>query len=104
MRTVIRLPLITTAQMGPALAQRLRELRLLENWSRKTLAERSGVSPASLERFERTGKISLESLLKLTHALGRLHEFEKLFQPPLAQSIDELEKLRTRHVRKRGRN
>lgn len=103
MTTPPLLSLITPAQMGLTLARRLRELRLRQNWSRKTLSERSGVSPASLGRFERTGETSLESFLKLAHALGRLQELEKLFQPPMAQSLEELERQRTPVQRKRGR-
>ncbi len=103
MVSVPLIALITPEQMSQELANRLRELRLLENWSRKTLAQRSGVTVASLERFERTGKISLESLLKVVHALGRLQELENLFSPPAAASLDELEKQRTQVTRKRGR-
>lgn len=56
----------------------------------------------SLERFERTGRISLHSLLKISYALGRLHEFELLLQPPPAESIEEMER-REQPRRQRGR-
>lgn len=55
------------------------------------LAERSGVSLGSLKRFEQTGKISFESLLRLAHILGRLEEFEVLFSPK--EDLSQLEKL-----------
>lgn len=103
METPPLLSLVMPAQVAEGLALRLRELRLRQGWSRRTLALRSGVSPASLERFERTGKISLESLLKLAHALARLAEFEGLFKPPPAQSLDELERRAEQPLRKRGR-
>ena len=48
--------------------------------SQTLLAEKAGVSLGSIKRFERTGQISFESLLKLSHILGRLSEFEKIFQ------------------------
>lgn len=84
--------LFTPQEIGLALADRHKKLRLSKKWKRSTLAQRSGVSIASLIRFEQEGKISLESFLKLLNALGRLDEVEKLLLEPTATSIDELEK------------
>jgi len=56
-----------------------------------------------LKRFETSGKASLELVLKVAHALARLEEFGKLFQPPAAQSIEELEQRVATPARKRGR-
>jgi len=85
------------------LADRLRALRLHNGWKRATLASRSGVTEASLKRFEVTGKVSLENLLKLCHALGRLHEFDSLLLPPVARTMAELEKLKGKPLPRRGR-
>jgi len=101
--TLLTLLSLSPAEMGKALADRAKALRLLKGWTRKTLAERAGVSAASLKRFETTGKASLELLLKVAHALARLKEFGELLQPPPAQSIAELERRATTRVRKRGR-
>lgn len=90
-------------EIGKLLAERAKTLRLLKHWTRVTLAERAGVSSESLKRFENTGKASLELVLKVAHALSRLDEFAKLLQPPPAQSIDELERLATKPIPKRGR-
>lgn len=92
---------------GPAdiandLAERLRALRLGRQWKRETLATRAGVSPASLKRFENTGKVSLENLLKLCSALGRLGDWEELLQPPPARSLAELEQRAQAPKRQRG--
>ena len=81
----------TPEEMSQTLATRLKELRLLKRWKRRTLAERSGVTEASLKRFEQTGKVSMENFLKLVLALGRLDEIETLLQPAAAKSIKELE-------------
>ncbi len=97
------LSLIGPAEMGKSLADRAKALRLLKGWTRNTLAQRAGVTAASLKRFETTGKASLELVLKVAHALVRLDEFGKLFQPPGAQSIEELEQRAARPARKRGR-
>lgn len=89
--------------MGKLLAERLRALRLVKGWTRETLAKRSGVSTASLKRFENAGKASLELLLKVAYALARLDEFDKLFRAPVARSLAELERGAAKPPRQRGR-
>jgi transcriptional regulator with XRE-family HTH domain len=81
----------TPEEVSQTLAARLKELRLLKRWKRRTLAERSGVTEASLKRFEQTGKVSMENFLKLVLALGRLDEIETLLRPAAARSMKELE-------------
>ena len=98
-----RFSLKTPEQVRQSLAARAKALRLAKGWKRTTLAERSGVSLASLRRFEESGRISLESLLDLAFALNRLDEFDLLLQPPRASSLAELKAAETRPVRKRGR-
>ncbi len=83
----------TPQEIGQDLAIRLKTLRLIKKWKRATLAARSGVTEASLKRFEQTGRISMESFLKLLSALGRLDEMEALLSPPPAHSIKELEQM-----------
>jgi transcriptional regulator with XRE-family HTH domain len=83
------------------LALKLKELRLLKKWKRSTLAQRSGVTEASLRRFEQTGKISLNHFLKLIHALGRLDDAASLLNPPEAGSLKEL-KQKEKKISKRG--
>jgi transcriptional regulator with XRE-family HTH domain len=93
----------TPEQVSQSLAARLRALRLARGWKQITLAERSGVSLASLRRFEESGKVSLQNLLDLAFALNRLDDFDALLQPPRAASIAELDAAETRPARKRGR-
>jgi HTH-type transcriptional regulator / antitoxin HipB len=97
------LQLHTPRQMQELLAGRLRELRLGQGLKQATLAVRAGVTLASLRRFERTGEASLKLLLRVSHALGRLDEFDTVLRPPPAQSMAELEARLARRVRKRGR-
>ena len=61
------------------IAKVVRELRLSNNLSRKTLSMKSGVSDASIKRFELEGEISFSSLLKLVSALNCLSNFESIF-------------------------
>lgn len=101
--SAIIITLLGPAETGKALAERMRALRLLKGWTRETMAKRSGVSAASLKRFENDGKASLELVLKAAHALARLDEFGKLFHPPPARSLAELEQRADQPARKRGR-
>jgi transcriptional regulator with XRE-family HTH domain len=101
---MVAFSLETPLEMRRTLAARLRALRLARGWKQATLAARSGVSLASLRRFETSGgKVSLESLLKLAFALDRLDDFDDLLLPPPAASIAELEAAEKRPARKRGR-
>ena len=85
------LQMLTPAQAQRLLAGRLRAARVLMGFKQKTLADRAGVTLATLRRFEQTGEVSLKYLLRICHALGRLDELENLFRPPPASSIAELE-------------
>lgn len=93
----------TPEQVGAGLAHRMRKLRLARGWRQLTLAERSGVSLGSLRRFETSGRVSLQNLLKLAFALRRLDDFDTLFLPPPASSMAELESAQAKPARKRGR-
>ncbi len=81
----------TPYEKSKEIAQRNRKLRKQLKMSQEEMAERSGVSFGSLKRFENTGKISLESLLKLMHLLGRLDDFDHVLK--LKENQDEIEKL-----------
>ena len=56
-----------------------KRLRKKHKLSQAELAERSGVSLGSIKRFEQSGRISLESLLKLAYLLDRLEDFNEVF-------------------------
>lgn len=97
------LTLLTPNEMANAMAGRAKALRLLKGWKRGTLAERAGVSAASLKRFENSGRASLELVLKVAQALACLDEFKDVLKPPPAQTLAEIEKRVVRRTRKRGR-
>lgn len=71
-------------------AQNVAALRKESNWTQQDLATRSGVSYGSIKRFERFGKISFESLLKIAEVLNRLNEFETLLLPTGNKRLEEL--------------
>ena len=83
----------TPLEVSKALAEKHRTLRKQLKMSQEEMAERSGVSLGSLKRFESTGKISLDSLLKLMHLLGRLNEFDHLML--VRENLVEVNKLFT---------
>lgn len=89
--------------MARHIAKRAQAKRLSLNLSQKTLAERSGVSFGALKKFERTGKISLESLLKIALVLGCLEDFMMPFQPPAPETLLSLDQLLNDKTRQRGR-
>lgn len=85
------------------IAKRAKEKRLLLNFTQHTLSERSGVSLGVLKKFERTGKISIESLLKIALVLDSLDAFSDLFKPKPLESYPTLDQLLKQKSRKRGR-
>jgi transcriptional regulator with XRE-family HTH domain len=72
------------------LAQKAKNLRKSKKMSQVDLSKRANLSLGSLKRFEQTGQISLESLLKIAFILGRLEEFDLLFK---RNEMEEIEKL-----------
>lgn len=81
---------------------RAKARRLALNLTQMGLEERSGVSLGTIKRFERTGKIAIESLLKIALALDCLKDFEQLFAARAAAPprLDDL--LKQPKTRKRG--
>ncbi len=95
--------LLTPVDAQGLLARHFKELRLTAGFKRSTLATRSGVTESSLKRFETSGEVSLKNLLRLAHALGRLQEFEPIFQVDEADSLEELKTSAKKKIPQRGR-
>src|SRR5476651_1609642 len=95
--------LLSPSDLSSLIAEKAKAKRLAFNLSQKSLAERAGVSYGVLKKFERTGKISLESLLKLALVLDSLHEFELLFKNDQTVPYVTLDQLIKDKSRKRGR-
>jgi transcriptional regulator with XRE-family HTH domain len=71
----------TTPEYLKEIADREKQLRKQLKLSQRELAERSGVSLGSLKRFESTGQIALESLVKLAQILETTEQLNQLFPP-----------------------
>jgi len=93
----------TPEKLAAELAVRVRELRLAKGFKQTTLAQRSGVSLASLRRFESSGRVSLTNLLKIAFALHRLDDFDAVLHKPRASSLDQLEAFEKGPERQRGK-
>ncbi len=65
---------------------RSKALRKKQGMTQEQLATAAQVSLSSVKRYEQNGTISLNSLLKVAAVLGRLEDFNKLFQ------LDSLDK------------
>ncbi|MBO7243664.1 MAG: helix-turn-helix transcriptional regulator [Alphaproteobacteria bacterium] len=92
----------TPVEMMQLMAHRVKTKRLALNLTQEGISARSGVSLGSLKRFESTGQISLESLLKLAHAVNALSDFEDLFQPE-SQRTSLFEPNKSTKIRQRGK-
>lgn len=103
MDIMISFNLTTPQEMLKRIANKARAKRLVLNLSQQTLAEMSGVSYGVLKKFERTGQISLESLLKLALTLGSMDDFDDLFKPDNPARSLSLDELIGTEERKRGR-
>ncbi|MDF3047875.1 MAG: family transcriptional regulator [Candidatus Midichloriaceae bacterium] len=95
--------MMTPQEMQKKIASAVRSKRLELNLSQQSLSAMSGVSYGVLKKFERTGQISLESLLKLALALGKMNDFNGLFAPDKPEAALSLDDLIEDSTRKRGR-
>jgi hypothetical protein len=101
--TMASFNLYTPHEILLQIALRAKEKRLFLNLSQKSLSDRSGVSFGVIKKFEKTGKISLESLLKLAFVLEALNGFADLFSPKPLESYSSLDQLLKQKPRRRGR-
>ena len=100
---MISINMITPQEMQKKIALAARTKRLELNLSQQTLSLRSGVSYGVLKKFERTGQVSLESLLKLALVLGAMDDFNAVFAPDAPENALSLDALIEDSSRKRGR-
>lgn len=82
--------MINILDIKTELAKRVRMRRKEAKTSQAELAKRSGVSLASIKRFENLGEISLASLVRIAVVLGYEDDFSKLFERTNYQSLDEV--------------
>ena len=82
--------LFSPGELALQVSENARALRLAQNLSRKTLAERAGVSESTIKRFEATGQITLDVLVLLASSLGVAQQLSGLFTQAQPVSLDEI--------------
>lgn len=82
--------LYSPAELAQNIGENFKSLRLSKNMSRKTMAKKSGVSMSTIQRFETTGIISLESLILLGIAINETESIAKLFHTEHPNSYEAL--------------
>ena len=85
------------------LAQNCRARRLEKGYSRKTLSDLTGIPAPTIERFERTGKISLEGFCRLAIQFDYFDEMAAILNHTKYSTSQELEVINTNQNRKNGR-
>lgn len=77
-------------EIAEEIAKNMKAKRKKMKLSQARLAEKSGVSLASLKRFENKYEISLLSLIKISIALEAEDDFSNLFKSKIYSSIQEV--------------
>jgi transcriptional regulator with XRE-family HTH domain len=82
---------VTTEQsVNTELIKRFKKRRKEYGLTQKELSLRSGVSYGSIRRFESSGDISLNSLLKISSAIDCLEDFNELFKSPIIKNLKDV--------------
>ena len=85
------LQFVTYYEKQLEIAERFIAIRKSRKISQQRLSDLSGVSYASIRRFEKTGDISLSSLVKLALALQLYDDLDNLFKKDEEyQSIEDV--------------
>ena len=95
---------MTPAKAKIVLATNMKERRLALDLTQVGLSERSGVALGTLRKFEQSGTISIDNLLRLMLVVGGLREIVEASAPPSTSfsSIDDVLSGKTRPKRKHG--
>jgi len=82
-------PVLTEQSVLSGIVERVKERRKELGLTQAMLAQRTGVSYASIRRFERTGEISFTSLLSLARVLQSLADFNLVFGNEIIPDLKE---------------
>lgn len=84
------------------LSRLLKKRRLEKGYTRAFLQSITGVPAPTIARFESSSKISLESFVKLSMALGYQEELINLFKENKYTTMEEMETIKKNKNRQRG--
>jgi transcriptional regulator with XRE-family HTH domain len=80
----------TAREIRTELARRLKAQRIHKGISQPELALRAGVALGTVSGFEKEGKVTVDTMLRLVMALGMTQELQSLFAR-IPQTIKEME-------------
>lgn len=80
---------LTEQSVLSGITERVKQRRKECKLTQQGLAKKSGVSYASIRRFESTGEISFTSLLKIANALNSLADFNVLFSTEIISNLKD---------------
>ena len=84
------------------LKDKFKQKRLSLNLTQEGLSNKSGVSLGSIKRFESSGEISFESLLKVALVLNCLDDFKNIANEKDEQYDSMEDLLKIKPIKKRG--
>ena len=84
------------------LKDKFKQRRLSLNLTQEGLSNKSGVSLGSIKRFESSGEISFESLLKVALVLNCLDDFKNIANEKDEQYESMEDLLKIKPIKKRG--
>lgn len=90
-------------QLMAMMAKNCKDRRLERGYSRRSLAERTGVPAPTIERFEKTGKISFESFCAIAVEFDYFQEMSEILSRPKYTTGSELETINRNKNRIKGR-
>lgn len=96
------LPFLSSREIIALLCSRLRQDRLIMQWTQAELARRAGITVSTLSNLEAGKNISLETLVKVAMVLGRTQELTQLFKPKI-NTLDDIKRLEIAQERQRIR-
>lgn len=80
-------PTITEQSIKHDMVKRFKKRRKEFGITQRELSNRSGVSYASIRRFETSGEISLHALLRISLVIDCLEDFNGLYKNPIVKDI-----------------
>ena len=75
----MNLSLISPVDVMLAVAQRVKAQRLEQNITQQELADKVGIAVGTVKRFEKSGEIQFNHLLRIALILGKLEDFNNIF-------------------------
>ncbi len=102
MTIIMDLNFLRADEIVQLLCTRLRQERLVHEWTQAELARRAGVGVSTLSNLEAGRNTSVETLVRVAMVLGRTQELTALFTPQL-QSLDDIQRLERAKQRQRIR-